>query len=81
MKNQYFGDINDYKKYGLLRKLMGRKNIHISVCWMLTQDDDRTDGSSVEYIHQPQKWRAYDPELFDSLAQCLNRPGEEHRVG
>jgi hypothetical protein len=25
MKNQYFGDVNDFKKYGLLRVLTGNE--------------------------------------------------------
>jgi hypothetical protein len=44
MKNQYFGDINDYRKYGLLRGLSNRGEIRTAVCWMLTTDDGRGDG-------------------------------------
>ena len=75
MKNQYFGDINDYRKYGLLRCLSGQGAMRTAVCWMLTADDDRGDGGRIGYLRNPSKWRAYDPPLFDSLAQCLSRPG------
>ena len=34
MKNQYFGDINDYVKYGLLRVFSATHRV--AVCWMLT---------------------------------------------
>ena len=37
MKNQYFGDVNDYRKYGLLR-LLAHAGLKIGVCWMLTED-------------------------------------------
>jgi len=40
MKNQYFGDINDYRKYGLLRLLTDGGDIRTAVCWMLTPGDD-----------------------------------------
>ena len=44
MKNQYFGDINDYRKYGLIRLLADGGKIKAGVCWMLTPDDTRTDA-------------------------------------
>jgi len=39
MKNQYFGDINDYRKYGLLRGLSNKGEISTLVCWMLTENE------------------------------------------
>jgi hypothetical protein len=38
MKNQFFGDINDYRKYGLLRILSGGKRASVAVagCSLLT---------------------------------------------
>jgi alpha-methylacyl-CoA racemase len=75
MKNQYFGDINDYRKYGLLRCLSGQGAISTAVCWMLTPDDERGDGGRIGYLRSPGKWRAFDPPLFDSLAECLAQPG------
>ena len=44
MKVQYFGDVNDYRKYVLLRLLAKSGEFKIGVCWMLTPADDRTDG-------------------------------------
>jgi len=74
MKNQYFGDINDYRKYGLLRILAG-EDLNIGICWMLTPDDDGTDGASVQYLDESGKWRHYDPRLFDYLRQCVKVEG------
>ena len=71
MKHQYFGDINDYRKYGLLRLLSGG-TLRLGVCWMLTLDDGRTDGKFIQYLHAPHIWRAYDPPLFDALHQVVN---------
>ena len=67
MKNQYFGDINDYRKYGLIRVLSGCGELSTGVCWMLTPDDGGSDGRKIEYLGKPEKWRLYDPALFDSL--------------
>lgn len=67
VKNQYFGDVNDYRKYGLLRTLANKGQYKIGVCWMLTADDGRTDGKFTNYLEEPQRWRKYDPPLFDLL--------------
>ena len=73
MKNQYFGDVNDYRKYGLLRLLAGQAGLSVAVCWMLTPDDGRNDGRFTEYLQQPERWRAYDPALFDTLREMVAR--------
>lgn len=72
MKNQYFGDINDYRKYGLLRILSGDGTLRIGVCWMLTADDGKTDGRLIHYLRESQEWRRYDPGLFDSLNRSVD---------
>jgi hypothetical protein len=78
MKHQYFGDINDYKKYGLLRILAGRGQMRTAVCWMLTTQDGRADGKFTTYLQAPNRWRAFDPDLFDLLAQGLGHPEQRH---
>ena len=48
MKNQYFGDINDYRKHGILRALSNGGEVKTAVCWMLSPEDEsieRTAGS------------------------------------
>lgn len=67
MKNQYFGDVNDYQKYGLLRMLANDGQFKIGVCWMLTTDDGRSDGNFTTFLNKPQAWHKYDPPLFDLL--------------
>jgi len=71
MKNQYFGDINDYRKYGLLRLLTNGGQIKTAVCWMLTPDDRRGDGGFIDYLEEPHRWREYDAALFDHLRELV----------
>lgn len=65
MKNQYFGDIGDYGKYGLLRFLAGHE-LTIAVNWYLTRNDQSNDGNIRGYLTK-EKNRIYDPDLFDVL--------------
>lgn len=67
MKNQYFGDINDYRKYGLLRAIVRCSGLRLLVAWMLTPDDGSTDGKFVSYLEHPTKWARHDPVLFQRL--------------
>lgn len=67
MKNQYFGDLNDYRKYSLLRHLVGPGELDVAICWALTEDDGRTDGRRTQYLLRPEQWKWYDPPLFDHL--------------
>lgn len=71
MKNQYFGDINDYRKYGLLRILADSGKLKIGICWMLTSDDKRSDGRRISYLQSPSKWSDYDKDLFEQLKDCV----------
>lgn len=71
MKNQYFADVNDYRKYGLLRILTGLGVLKTAIGWMLTEGDLRGDGKFIRYLTAPKRWKRHDPELFDSLRACL----------
>lgn len=70
MKNQYFGDINDFVKYGLLRAL-ACDDLRTVMAWMLTAPDGRTDGRHTGYLARPERFRDLDPELFDGLAKAI----------
>ncbi len=63
MKNQYFGDINDYKKYGLIRQL----DLKTIICWMLTPNNDKNEGLQIQYLDNPCQWAKYDKLLFRYL--------------
>ena len=71
MKNQYFGDIGDYGKYGLLR-FLAKRGVTIAVNWYLTPDDQPNDGSIRGYFDKV-KDRKYDPEMWrikSSFGNC-----------
>ena len=70
MKNQYFGDINDYRKYGLLRAMLGQ-SVTTTICWMLTPDGGSSDGRQLAYLHEPERWRRFDPPLYDCLQRMI----------
>ncbi len=71
MKNQYFGDMYDYIKYGLLRQLSDYGKVSIAVCWMLTESDDRRDGHRINYLEDTEAWRPFDPPVFDCLRTAV----------
>jgi hypothetical protein len=71
LKNQYFADINDYRKYGLLRTFQSTGIGKLLVAWMLTPDDGRQDGRSRSYLKEARSWRRYDPELYERLVFLL----------
>jgi hypothetical protein len=64
VKNQYFGDINDYFKYGMLRTFA--RHVSVAVIWMRTADDGSSDGNKLSYLDHDGR-RGHDPELFDWL--------------
>src|SRR5436309_725994 len=72
MKNQYFGDINDFRKYGLLRTLQRTSGLTVGVCWCLTNDDAGGDGELRKYLSQPKRWRHYDSDLYELLRRLLD---------
>jgi hypothetical protein len=79
MKNQYFADLNDYRKYGLLRTLSGGI-LKSFVCWMLTEDDGSTDGKFRHHLGKDSKWQRYDPDLLKLLLECRRDVGEAERL-
>lgn len=69
MKNQYFGDVGDYGKYGMLRFLVSR-DISLAVNWYLTADDGGNDGKHISYLDKPTE-RRFDDQLYDCLNQSV----------
>jgi hypothetical protein len=74
VKHQYVGDISDYRKYALLRALSAGGANRVGVCWMLTPDDGGADGGKLAYLGQPERFRHFDPDLFDILAHAASEP-------
>lgn len=74
MKNQYVGDINDYRKYGLIRALVGNNDLKTGIFWMLTEDEPKkNDGQFVTYLEQRDQWQHYDKPLFDGLHDIVHK--------
>ncbi len=69
MKNQYFGDISDYRKYSLIKVLSGYGNLTTMICWMLTPNDSREDGHRINYLREPRLWEQFNPHLFKLLQE------------
>lgn len=74
MKNQYVGDIGDYGKYSLL-KAFGDAGVNVGVNWYLTENDGSSDGKFNNYLLND-KYRCYDPEVFDGLRRIVYPDGE-----
>jgi hypothetical protein len=70
MQNRYVGDIGDYLKLGILRALSAGHRL--GVAWWLYPDENHNgDGRHIGYLSQPDRWRHFDPNLFDSLRQIV----------
>lgn len=81
MKNQWFGDIHDFRKYGLLRFLSGTRQFHhIIVAWMLTppQSNDPC-GKYRSFVNHPGQWKDCDGVLFEKLRE-FNSGDKERKV-
>ena len=88
MQDNYVGDIGDYGKYGLLRTV-DNVGLSLAVNWynvVPKKDNKQNDGKYTSYLSLPQKYRNYDPPLFDALhkivccEQCrhIGRIEQEH---
>ena len=74
MKHQYFGDINDYRKYGLFRFLTTGSGLSTCVCWMLTPDEGGADGRHIDYLRERKlETVRRDPPLFEALHDVVIR--------
>lgn len=84
MQDNYVGDIGDYGKYGLLRHVTAA-GLRLAVNWYRvapTRPGKQEDGKYISYSLQAEKYRHYDPELFDCLAGIVHggeRSIEQHR--
>lgn len=66
MQDRYAGDVGDFVKFAILRGLAS--NLRVGVAWWLFPDEDHNrDGRHVDYLDRPDKWRRFDPALFDIL--------------
>jgi hypothetical protein len=67
MQNRYVGDIGDYFKLAILRTLAG-DDYSLGIAWWLVPDESHNaDGKHTDYLKQRDKWRDFEPQVFDSL--------------
>lgn len=64
LKDQHVGNINDYRKYALLRALSAGGANQLGICWMLTRSDDGSHDNQFDYLEQRERYRHYDPDLL-----------------
>lgn len=72
MKNQYFGDVGDFGKYGLLSKV-NQLGISVGVNWYYTEDDVNTssDGKFIEYLNDKQEFYNCDKQLYEYIRRFI----------
>ncbi len=76
MKNKYFGDINDYCKYGLIRAILRSNKFDLLMAWMLTPDDSNNDGKHTNYLSESNtEWCKYDSDLYKGLQSLMSNTG------
>lgn len=76
MQDRYAGDVGDFGKLGLLRKIAG-SGLTIGVNWYHTfkpEEHDRGDGKHIGYLHD-RSFRGCDDELLKVLQiDCEGKP-------
>ena len=50
MRNQFFGDVYDYIKYGLIRRLTNYGETPSALCWMMREDEDNKEGRFATFL-------------------------------
>ena len=71
MQDRYAGDVGDFGKFAILRALAGMRRL--GVCWYRSSGagEQNNDGRHVDYLKQPERYRALDPGAFDAMARVV----------
>ena len=76
MQNRYVGDVGDFAKYALLRRLAGtspEQSIRLGVVWCLYPDESHNaDGRHISYLSRP-GFAPLDLDLISALQKLLVR--------
>ncbi len=74
MQDRYVGDVGDFAKYALLRRLIGRsgeRQIRLGVVWCLFPNErHNNDGGHVSYLRKPE-FEALDDPLLAALRDIV----------
>ena len=74
MRQNWVGDIADFAKYGLLKRLAGT-DLRLGVFWYLTTHA-AANKPLVSYLSKSNDYRPYDGTLFDTLCQLHKAKGD-----
>ncbi len=70
MQDRYVGDIGDYVKLSILRVIMPRRRLGVA-WWLFPDETHNSDGRHIAYLDQADRWRGFDPDLFDRLRKVV----------
>ena len=70
MQNKYTGDVGDFGKLGMLRRICGT-GLTLGVNWYLMQDDGNNDGKHIGYLNDP-KFLGCDDDLLYELKSIVD---------
>jgi len=80
MQNRYAGDVGEFGKHGLLRRLCGEPPLlSLGVVWYLVSDEPYNQrGRHTRYLarDRERRFRACDPELYDALRGVVSNRRE-----
>jgi hypothetical protein len=72
MQDRYVGDVGDFAKYALLRRLVAQERFTLGIVWCLFIDEvNNSDGRHTSYLRKPE-FRSLDPQLHERLALIVN---------
>ena len=71
MQDRYAGDIGDFVKLTILRRITPGLKTGI-IWWLHPNESHNADGKHITYLDRPQTWRRYDPHLFDRLKSIVS---------
>jgi hypothetical protein len=74
MQHRYVGDVGDFAKYALLRRLagtLGEREVRLGVIWCLYPNETHNgDGRHISYLHHPD-YAELDPQLLATLRHIV----------
>ncbi len=72
MKNRFYGDVNDYIKYGIL-DILSKKYDSIGINWYLTDDRHGKigDGNIDRHIANEKDWKDFNSTIYGKLKNRL----------
>jgi len=70
MQDRYVGDIGDYMKLAILRAIMPGRRLGVA-WWLFPDEGHNSDGRHIAYLGRPDRWRNFDPDLFDRLRKVV----------